>query len=254
MLTLDDFGRYALASVVASGLYVLLTPMFNAIYPRMSEMVAKENTKKLLRFYKNGTRLFLAILFPVAISISIFSDKLLYLWTKEHSLALLASPIVSLLIIGTALNGAMHFPYALQLAYGESKLPLKINLILLSIMTPSIIVFVKTYGALGGAMAWVFTNAVYLVVGAYITHNKILKGNATNWLFGDVGVPMIVAMVFSGIGGILIRYYNFQNLIEIFLILVLACIAFILIIISSSELRSQISLAKFKHKNMCLFN
>lgn len=246
LLTLDDFGRYALASVVASGLYVLLTPMFNAVYPRMSVMVAKGNFKELLGFYKDGTRLFLAILFPIAISISVFSDKLLYVWTEDQSLAIIASPIVSLLVMGTALNGAMHFPYALQLAFGESRLPLKINIILLSIMIPSIIVFVKTYGALGGAIAWAITNSVYLVVGTYITHNKILKGNAANWLFGDVGVPMIVALVFSGFGGVLVRYFNFQNLIEIFCILALACIAFMLTVISSPRLRSQVLVFKLK--------
>jgi len=246
MLTLDDFGRYALASVVASGIYVLLTPLFNVIYPRMSTMVAKGNTHKLLDFYKSGTRLFLAILFPIAITISVFSDKLLYLWTKDQSLASIASPIVSLLILGTALNGAMHFPYALQLAYGESRLSLKINLILLSIMTPSIIIFVKTYGALGGAIAWLLTNIVYLAVGTYITHSKIFKGNAASWLFGDVGLPMIVTLVFSGLGGIMIRYLNLPNFIEIFCILVLACIAFVLTVISSSKLRSKILIRNYK--------
>jgi len=32
ILSLEDFGRYALAGVVASVLYVLLTPTFNVIY------------------------------------------------------------------------------------------------------------------------------------------------------------------------------------------------------------------------------
>ncbi|MDP1620620.1 MAG: oligosaccharide flippase family protein, partial [bacterium] len=36
ILSLEDFGRYALAGVVSSGLYVLLTPTFNVIYPRLS--------------------------------------------------------------------------------------------------------------------------------------------------------------------------------------------------------------------------
>ena len=42
VLTLGDFGRYMLATTVASGLYVLVTPFMNALYPRFSALVVSE--------------------------------------------------------------------------------------------------------------------------------------------------------------------------------------------------------------------
>jgi len=48
LVDLADFGKYALAGTVASGLYVLMTPLFNVIYPKMSELVASEELIKLI--------------------------------------------------------------------------------------------------------------------------------------------------------------------------------------------------------------
>ena len=63
LVSLEDFGVYALAGVVASGLYVFLTPLFNVIYPKMSELVAAGNEVKLISFYESSTRIFLSLFF-----------------------------------------------------------------------------------------------------------------------------------------------------------------------------------------------
>ena len=137
ILSLEDFGRYTLAVVVANGLYILLTPTFNVIYPRLTTLFSAGDMNKLIDFYRSGTRLFLAVLFPIATAAAVFSNEILTLWTGDPALATSAAPIVSLLLIGTALNGVMHFPYALQLAFGMAQLPLKINAILISAMIPT---------------------------------------------------------------------------------------------------------------------
>jgi len=217
MLALEDFGRYSLASLVASGLYVLLTPVFNAIYPRMSALVAIGDTAKLTELYETGTRLCLALLLPGTITVAIFSKDLLYLWTKNGNLAVSSAPIVSLFVIGTALNGVMHFPYALQLAYGETRLPLTINAILVVIMVPLTIVLAKSYGAVGGAAAWALLNALYLFLGTWLTHRSLLKGIGPKWLLGDVGIPLAVTIVVAGVGEGLIQrsgYPYYTNLLS----------------------------------------
>ena len=200
ILSLEDFGRYTLAGVIASGLYMLLTPLFNAIYPRMSALVAIGNTEDLLILYKTGTRVFSTILFPIVIFAAIGSEDLVHLWTGNPSLAVSIAPIVSLLLAGTALNGVMHFPFALQLAYGMTRLPLTITLVLIAIMVPMIIVLSMSYGALGGATAWFILNLLYLFFGTWITHRKLLKREALGWLIHDVGFPLGISLTVMSIG------------------------------------------------------
>ena len=43
LLPLEEFGHYMLASSVAAALYILTTPLFNAVYPRFSALVMAGN-------------------------------------------------------------------------------------------------------------------------------------------------------------------------------------------------------------------
>jgi O-antigen/teichoic acid export membrane protein len=238
-LSLEDFGRYMLAGVVANGLYIILTPLFNAIYPRMTALVASGETEKLIDLYKIGTHLFLAALFPIAIIAAVFSKDLLFLWTRNQELATSSSLIVSLFLVGTALNGVMHFPYALQLAYGETRLPFKINLILMSIMVPMTIVLAKKFGAVGGAGSWALLNLIYVFVGTWLTHQTLLKGVGIQWLLGDVMLPLVIASMI-GVVGVLIQSYKFPIYVDLFACVMLVCISFVITILISPRLRGVV--------------
>lgn len=236
LLSLEDFGRYMLASVVASGLYILLTPLFNTIYPRMTALVASGEIEKLTFLYKTGTRLFLAVLFPIAIIAAVFSEDLLYLWTRNQELAKSSALVVALFLMGTTLNGVMHFPYALQLAYGETRLPLKINAILITIMVPMTVILAMSFGAAGGAGSWALLNFIYLFVGTWLTHRTLLKGVGIQWLLGDVMLPLCIAIM-AGVIGAIIHKYQFQLYVEMLAGAVLVCMSFILTVLISPKLR-----------------
>lgn len=213
ILSLEDFGRYTLATVVASGLYMILTPAFNTIYPRISAMVAKKCN--IENFYRIGSRLLCCVIFPVAASAAFYSEDLVYVWTGDSAVASTVAPVVSLFIIGTSLNGAMHFPYALQLAYGNAKLPLFINSILIVVSIPLIIYLATTYGPIGGAMSWVVVNALYLFVGTWITHRYILIGLGVKWLFIDVFAPLTASLAVIFACSELVHRSDFSHLVNL---------------------------------------
>lgn len=237
ILSLEDFGRYALAGVVASGLYVLLTPAFNVIYPRLSVLVAVNDTEKLVELYRSGTRLLLAALFPIATAAAVFAEEILLLWTGNPALASSTAPVVSLFLIGTALNGAMHFPYALQLAYGMTRLPLTINAVLVVVMIPTTILLALRYGVVGGAAAWVVLNGIYLLLGTWLTHRSILKGIGLKWLVSDVGIPLGISLLIVGGIGHNVRWQGYSNYAELFIGGGLACFACLTIVMFTPGLR-----------------
>ena len=237
ILSLEDFGRYALAGVIASGLYILLTPAFNVVYPRLSSLVVTEESDKLIDFYRTGTRLLLAALFPIATAAAVFAQEIIYLWTGNHSLALSTAPVVSLFLVGTALNGAMHFPYALQLAFGMTRLPLTINAILVVIMIPTTIFLALNYGAVGGAAAWAILNGIYLVIGTILTHRSLLREVGVKWLLRDVGIPLAISMLVVGVAGREVREMGYSILEEFFIGSGLVLSAFLMTVASSARLR-----------------
>ena len=62
--------------------------------------------------------------------------------------------VLCLLLIGRMVNGLMHIPYALQLAYGWSGLGLRINIFLITVFVPGVLLLTNQYGALGAASMW----------------------------------------------------------------------------------------------------
>ena len=108
LLDLGDFGRYMVAAAVAGGLYVFVTPFFNAVYPRLSVLVARGDAAGLESSYRLATVVLASILFPVAALLALYSVDVIELWTRNADLARATGPVVSLLAIGSALHGVMH--------------------------------------------------------------------------------------------------------------------------------------------------
>lgn len=206
ILALPNFGHYMLATTIAGGFSaVLFTPAFNLVYPLFSGLIARGDTPALERSYRFGTRLLVTVLFPMAMFVALMSHDLLKIWTGNVEVAAGVAPLLTLLAIGAALHGVMYFPYALQLASGMTALPLRINAILLTVMIPLIMYLAPTYGAVGGALAWVILNALYVPLGTWMTHRTLLKGLATRWLFVDVGIPALFALFIGGLGHVVLQ-------------------------------------------------
>jgi O-antigen/teichoic acid export membrane protein len=215
ILSLEEFGHYMLATFVASALYVLIAPTFNAMYPRFSALVAGGNTEKLADLYRLGTRSLATVLFPISMVLVIYAEDLVLLWTGNLDIASSVAPVIGLLAMGSALNGVMYFPYALQLAYGIPRLPLTINVILMIILVPLTIVFALSYGALGGAMAWFALNVSYMVLGTWLTHRRILKGIGCAWLFRDVGFPLGLSLLVGWLGSYTVHGAGYPSYVKL---------------------------------------
>jgi O-antigen/teichoic acid export membrane protein len=197
VLTLEAFGQYMLATVVAGGLYLVVTPTFNLIFPKLSALYLKSE-HELVAYYRQGTRTLTAVLFPLSTIAIVFARDLMFLWTGDGALSDASAPIVQLILVGTTLNGVMNFPYALQLASGKTRIAITTNIILLVIMLPLTIALSIRFGAIGGAAAWAILNAIYLVVGTWLTHRSLLEDSGARWLAFDVGVPLLATVAVVG--------------------------------------------------------
>ena len=211
IVPLADLGRYTLASIAARSLYVLTAPTFGAVYPQMSALFAAGRTDEIVELYRLGTRLLMAVLFPAAIFVTMFSTIIFTVWTGDAQLAKSLPIVVGLLLFGTALNGAMHFPYALQLASGKSNLAMLINVILLIIFVPLFALLSLRFGIIGAAAAWALLNTLHLVLGTWLTHRTLLPGIGLRWL-SDVATPLLAGLAIVGGGGIALRSTNLPAL------------------------------------------
>lgn len=192
LLPLASFGEYMLATTVVGGLAVIVTPLFNFVFPRFSALAAAGQEDRLRALYDDGSRVFAVTFLPIAIALGLYASDVIRLWTGNAVLAGRLAPIVALLCVGSAINALMYFPYSLQLARGFSWIPLLINSVLLVAFAPLILILVLRFGALGGAAAWALLEVIYLAFGTFMTHRHASVGNAGDWIWRSVIVPGLI--------------------------------------------------------------
>jgi O-antigen/teichoic acid export membrane protein len=200
LLSLKVFGYYMLAGTVASGLYLFISPIFSALFPRLSALDAISDGVTLKQTYHLGAQLMAVLLLPVSAVLVLFAFDILLLWTGSAEIASNAHLIVSLLTVGTALNGLMSVPYALQVANGWTSLALRINIFLIILSAPAIIFMATHFGALGGASVWVVVNIIYALIAIPLMHRRLLKGEAWVWVKADILPALASALLVVGMG------------------------------------------------------
>lgn len=195
ILGLEEFAKYMLATAVVSSLYILVAAMYNVIYPRFSALAVTGDIIQLIKSYRLSTRLLAILLFPISMMLIVFSYDLVRIWTGNPTLATSVAPIISILAIGSTLNGIMFIPHALQLAFGMTRLAIIINGTLMILIFPLIIFFTIKYNAIGGAIAWLILHILYVLLGTWLTHRHLLRGLGKKWIFNDIGIPFSLTLI-----------------------------------------------------------
>jgi O-antigen/teichoic acid export membrane protein len=196
---LNIFGYYNLATTVASGFIMLVSPISLTFFPKLSTLVAQKDEKSLRRVYHQACQLVSAAILPAATTGILFSHKIITLWTGDPSIADKTAPIASILLLGTALNSLTTLPYQAQISHGWTRLALFSNLFSLPVIVALLFGLNSAYSILGVALIWPIHNLYMLVVTVPLMHRRILKGEFSAWLIKDTGIPVFICFVFASI-------------------------------------------------------
>lgn len=194
---LEEMGYYTLALSVAAGVGRIVQPMFNAIYPRFSRLVAQKNQEELETLYHLSSQYLAIVIAAVASVLVIFAYDILFLWTGDATLASKVAPPMQLLIIGSALNGLVNIPYALQLAHGWTRLAIALNAVSLLLGIPMCFWAVQEYGMLGATFPWLLGNFISVIIGIPLMHRRLLYGHTFRWFLKDNFPPLLVGIIFA---------------------------------------------------------
>lgn len=195
LLNLSEYGYFMLASAVAGALFMVSNPIVQAWYPRLTELHALQDQSRFIETYHHGAQLISVTLGSAVVILFIFAEQIIYLWTQDFELARRTAALVSLLALGNFLNALMFIPYQAQLAHGWTSLAMRINIVAVLILIPTILLATLRYGAEGAAWAWVCLNAGYLLIGIHFMYNKILQTEKWNWYKKDLIWPLGAAAI-----------------------------------------------------------
>jgi O-antigen/teichoic acid export membrane protein len=246
LLTLRVFGYYMLAVNVGNALAYLVQPISAALFPKLSQLVLDEDKTSLSALYHNGCKLASVIVLPAAVTVALFSREILTLWIRDPEIVQHAFFLVSLMVIGTAMNSLMVLPYTLQLAHGWTKLVFSQNLISTILLVPLMIFMVKTYGAIGAPIVWIILNAGYLAIMIPLMHKRILTSEMKQWYLLDIGAPLLIIAVIVLSARFLLPI-DASKSVTLLWIVFTPMIAFIIAFLASPTTRSWIDWTKLRN-------
>lgn len=241
LLPIDQLGYYMTATQASGALYLFIGPLFNAIYPRFSSLISKNDFDRLGQIYHRSSQIISFVIAPLAAILIFFSHDVLLIWTRSGTVANLADWPLSLLAFGTMLSASMNTSYALQLSSGLNWIPLYMSWTSLIALVPIIYFSILHFGLTGGAFGWALWNLFYFLTMPILTHRYILRGHLRRWYFQDT-LPFILSGL--TIFGLLFSLHYFYPGLEnnprnvIFLICLGILIYIIFVFIYHAPLRS----------------
>lgn len=173
LLPIEELGFYTTAVIAGMGLGKIGAPIQSAIFPRLSKMLAREDTAGVAGLFHSSAQLFAFLTCAGAGGLMFFGREVLFAWTRSQELADHAAMSLAITAAAMMLNGMMSVQLSLILASGHTRISLYMNGLGLLGMAPAAYFLVKSHGIAGAAMSWFLFNAVYFLAVPYAVNRKI---------------------------------------------------------------------------------
>jgi O-antigen/teichoic acid export membrane protein len=193
LLSLADYGWFSIASLAASGVLLLTSPIIAALIPRLSALHAQGDDDRLLLLYRKATQWVGLLAWPICAVLAWQAERVLWIWTGDARLAAQAAPILCLYALGNGAMALAAFPYYLQFAKGDLRLHLLGTGLFVLALLPCLIWGVDLYGAVGAGWAWLSVNVLYFALWIPVAHARHAPGLHLRWLLRDVAPVAVLA-------------------------------------------------------------
>lgn len=197
ILTLEQFGFFALGVLVAGAVNLVGAPVTQATLPRLSRLAAEQDQQGILELYRRATQWVCCAAAPIALGLALFAEPIVWIWTGEREMAAEVAPIVRLYAIGNGLLAIAAFQYYLQFAKGDLRLHLAGNVIFVLVLVPLVIWAASRYGGIGAGWVWLGHCAFFAMAWTWLVHRRFAPGMHWQWVVKDV-LPIWSAVIAVG--------------------------------------------------------
>lgn len=198
LLPLTAFGYYSIATAAVGALAIVSGPLFETMFPRFSDLVARGDETAIRRLYHTACQFTAALVLPAGAALVCYGLPILMLWLHDADTARSTHVVVALLAVGTTANVLMILPLALQYAYGWTTLSIYKNVIAIAVLIPTLVALVLAFGVVGAAASWIALNVGYLCIEVPIMHRRLLRHSTASFYLRDLGRPLLItASVFA---------------------------------------------------------
>lgn len=246
-LSLEEYGYFTLAILIANGILVVITPISTSLMPRLANLEAQNKHSELVKIYRLMTQFVAAFIGSICVTLIFCSKPLLWIWLGDHALVERISPLLKLYACGNGVFALTAFPYYLQYAKGDLRLHFIGHVILLIFFIPLLIYVTVFYGPIGAGFTWIGMNIIYLLGWGGVIHRRFEPGLHKRWLLNDVSKILIV-LISLGIISSLVTISIQSRVMSFIYVLGFAVSALTFSSLASAEVQKKIKQFLFARK------
>jgi O-antigen/teichoic acid export membrane protein len=195
ILSLKEFGYYSLAGILSQVPVLIITPIAVAILPRMVKYSTNTETDKLIKLFHINTFVLSVLATSGAMVLFLFTKDFVFIWTHDNLIAKTIENVTKVLLIGGVFLSFQYMPYHLAIANGHTKTNVRLGIVAIICIIPSLIFCVKQFGLIGATYTWLIMNIfAYFYLGYFII-SKFLKNEFRKWLINDTLIPLMVSII-----------------------------------------------------------
>lgn len=186
VLTLADYGYFAIATSLAGSVANLISPLTQVLQPRFTVLAAQERTAELIGLYRVASQGSAALFASVGGSAALLAPLLLYAWIGDPNVVARVAPTLFWYGISSALVGMLSLPFMLQFAFGELSLHVRGNILLCIFGLPALAFAAATFGAVGAGITLCSMRILFLLFWIPRVHRRFIPAMSSRWLRTDV--------------------------------------------------------------------
>ncbi len=207
MLSLKEFGYYALAGTISQVPELLITPIAMAILPRMVKYTVETEKYKLANLFHVNSFILSALSSTGAMVLFLFTKDFIIIWTNSIVIANTIENATKVLLIGGVFLSFQYMPYYLAIANGHTRTNVRLGIMALICTVPALVFFVVQYGLIGATYTWLIMNVVVFICLGYIIISIFLLDEFRKWLIYDTLIPLGISVIVGLVG-----YFSTINL------------------------------------------
>ncbi|MBO9585948.1 MAG: oligosaccharide flippase family protein [Flavobacterium sp.] len=195
LLSLKEFGYYALAGTLSQVPELIITPIAVAILPRMVKYSENNEKDKIKKLFHINTFILSTLAVTGGMLLFLFTKDFLLIWTHDIVIANKIENVTKILLVGAVFLSFQFMPYYLAIANGHTSVNVRLGIAAIICIIPALIFFVKQYGLIGATYTWLIMNVfAYFYLGYFII-SKFLKGEFKRWLINGTMIPLIITAI-----------------------------------------------------------
>jgi O-antigen/teichoic acid export membrane protein len=240
-LPVETLGYYTLSVSLAMGILIFVNPISTALLPRFTALYSQGKIEGATKNF-NKINLFVSILvFSIMINMIFFSKDLIWIWTGDRNLAVLASVFLPVIAFGFGMLALQIIPFNIAIANGYTKINNIMGIISLLITIPGYWIVTKKFGAIGAAYIFAGVQTILTFVYIYFIDKKFFKMDSiSKFYIKNMLFPLLISICvayFFSIGSFILTDNKYITFFWISCSTIFTIIINILILVSNIEIK-----------------